>query len=514
MKRIAVWMLCLLPLMAMGARKVTWVIDPGHGGHDYGCEGKKAKEKDICLAIAKEVGSLVKKNISGVRIIYTREKDTYPTLSERCTMANVRGAELFLSIHVNSAPNRYVRGTESFYATNVPLSGTQAGKSELLALLLQRQYMAHGRDASRGVKQRELYVCENTNMPSVLTEVGFITNADEEIYLTSKAGQKELAQAIYKALAEYQELTKDGVVDKRKLRNLRYSAYAPLAVTTPKAPVEIIPTEAEKAEEAAEVVKDKQARSEAAALAKAEAEARAKREAEEAAAIAKAEAEAKAKAEAEAKARAEAEVKAKAEAEAKAKAEAEAKAKAEAAAKAKAEAEAKAAAAAKAEAEAKAKAEADAKAKAEAEAKAKAEAEAAAKAKAEADAKAAAAAKAEADAKAKAEAEAKAAAAAKAKAEAEAKAKAATNERPYFAIQLMNTAAKLKDGDYRLKGYTGVRYVPAGERFKVIYSRATDYQEIKNELAQVRETFPEAFIVAFLGDRQITTAEALELLKK
>lgn len=87
-------------------------------------------------------------------------------------------------------------------------------------------------------------------------------------------------------------------------------------------------------------------------------------------------------------------------------------------------------------------------------------------------------------------------------------------EKPYFAIQLMNTAAKLQEGDYRLKGFKGVRYVPAGERFKVIYSQATDYQVIKNELAEVRETFPEAFIVAFLGDKQITTAEALELLKK
>ena len=104
-----------------------------------------------------------------------------------------------------------------------------------------------------------------------------------------------------------------------------------------------------------------------------------------------------------------------------------------------------------------------------------------------------------------------------AKVDAEATKKAATeaaNEKPYFAIQLMNTATQLKEGDYRLKGFKGVRYVPSGDRFKVIYSHATDYQVIKNELVGVRETFPEAFIVAFLGDKQITTAEALELLKK
>ena len=434
-------LLCLMPLSAMGAKKVTWVIDPGHGGRDYGCEGRTSNEKTISLAVAKEVGRLVKKNINGVRVVFTREKDTYPTLSERCHMANARGAELFISIHVNSAPNPYVRGTESFYATNVPLSGTQAGKSELLALLLQRQYLAHGREISRGVKQRELYVCENTNMPSVLTEIGFITNQAEEVYLSSKAGQAELADAIYKALAEYRELTKDGTVDKKKLRNLRYSHYAPLTETAkqPKPVVEVIPTEAEKAKEAAEeaieVAKDNKAKAEAAKIAKAEAEARAKAEAEE-----------------------------------------------------------------------KARELAEAKAKAEAEAKAKAEAEKAAKAAAELAA-------AEAAKKAASEAAAKEAKVAEQTAE-KPKEAAAVQEKPYFAIQLMNTAAKLQEGDYRLKGFKGVRYVPAGERFKVIYSQATDYQVIKNELAEVRETFPEAFIVAFLGDKQITTAEALELLKK
>ena len=434
-------LLCLMPLSARGAKKVTWVIDPGHGGRDYGCEGRTSNEKTISLAVAKEVGRLVKKNINGVRVVFTREKDTYPTLSERCHMANARGAELFISIHVNSAPNPYVRGTESFYATNVPLSGTQAGKSELLALLLQRQYLAHGREISRGVKQRELYVCENTNMPSVLTEIGFITNQAEEVYLSSKAGQAELADAIYKALAEYRELTKDGTVDKKKLRNLRYSHYAPLTETAkqPKPVVEVIPTEAEKAKEAAEeaieVAKDNKAKAEAAKIAKAEAEARAKAEAEE-----------------------------------------------------------------------KARELAEAKAKAEAEAKAKAEAEKAAKAAAELAA-------AEAAKKAASEAAAKEAKAAEQTAE-KPKEAAAVQEKPYFAIQLMNTAAKLQEGDYRLKGFKGVRYVPAGERFKVIYSQATDYQVIKNELAEVRETFPEAFIVAFLGDKQITTAEALELLKK
>lgn len=399
------WLTAVCPVFA--AKKVTWVIDPGHGGRDIGCESRKHQEKDITLAVARELGKLVKQNISGVRVVYTRERDKTLSLQERCNIANARGAELFISIHVNSAPNPYARGTESFYATNVPLKGSQAGKSELLALLLQRQYLSHGREVSRGVKKRELYVCEHTNMPSVLTEIGFITNGVEEAYITSKAGQHELATAICEALSEYRELTKSGSVDKRKLRNLRYSHYSPVtmvAIQQLKAE-----TSLEKAEEKAEVAKDNKAKAEAEAKAKAAAELRAKEEAEQ---------------------------------------------------KAKEEAEAKAAE----------------------------------------------------EAKAKKEAETKTTPAEKKETPAETKT-TLSSKKPYFAIQLMNTATKLKDGDYRLKGYKGVRYVPAGERFKVIYSRSENYKNIKNELVSVRETFPEAFIVAFLGDKQISTAEALELLK-
>ena len=69
-------LLCLMPLSAMGAKKVTWVIDPGHGGRDYGCEGRTSNEKTISLAVAKEVGRLVKKNINGVRVVFTRYNDT------------------------------------------------------------------------------------------------------------------------------------------------------------------------------------------------------------------------------------------------------------------------------------------------------------------------------------------------------------------------------------------------------------------------------------------------------
>jgi len=356
------------------AKKVVWVIDAGHGGHDVGCEFGYVYEKSICLAVVKEVGRLVSKNMSDVRVVYTRERDAFLSLQDRCDIANARGAALFISIHVNSAPNPFARGTESFYATNVPMKGTQAGKSELLALLLQKQYLKNGREVSRGVKQRELYVCEHTNMPSVLTEVGFITNSIDRDYINSKEGQAELAQSIYEALSEWKQLTQDGKVPQRTLRNLRYTHHDPITmITTPQKEKEM--------------------------------------------------------------------------------------------------------------------AEADARAKAAAEAKVVAEAQA------------------EAEAQGQSQTE-------QGVTVAEAIAPSTTPEvaeaKTYFAIQLMNTAKKLEEGDYRLKGFKDVRFIPAGERFKCIFSYSESYLDIKNELVQVRETFPEAFIVAFRGDQQITTAEALK----
>lgn len=414
MRRFLLILVSLIWVCQMdAARKVVWVIDAGHGGKDFGCESPMHNEKAITLDVAKEVGRLVKKNISGVRVVFTREKDKYLTLQERCDIANAKGAQLFISIHVNSAPNPFARGTESFYATNVPLKGTQAGKSELLALLLQKQYLAHGREVSRGVKKRELYVCEHTNMPSVLTEIGFITNLAEEGYITSKAGQAELAQAIYEALKEWKELTKDGTVPQRTLRNLRFTHYAPLSLVSDgqeeaQAPVQVV-QEVQKVQVVQEVqeqapVQEVQKVQEVTEVKAQEAQAPVQevQVVQEVQEVKEEVTEVKAQ---------EAPVK-------------------------------------------------------------------------------------------------------KEEKKAEPQPANAAGPKPYFAIQLMNTATELKEGDYRLKGFKGVRFVPSGERFKVIYSRSENYADIKNELVQVRETFPEAFIVAFQGDQQITTAEALQMLKR
>lgn len=438
MKRICIFLACLATVLSLSAaKKVTWVIDAGHGGRDTGCEGTLTKEKDITLAVAKEVGRLVKKNISGVRVVYTREKDKYLTLQERCDIANSRGATLFISIHVNSASNQFARGTESFFATNVPLKGTQAGKSELLALLLQRQYLSHGREISRGVKQRELYVCEHTNMPSVLTEVGFISNLNEEAYLNSKDGQKELAEAIYKALAEWKDLTKDGTVALRDLRKLRITHYAPISMTT------VANTQTPAWEPGEVKVREPETKAEGTESKTDEPEPNLEEPENKVEVTAIAEEPEKVD---EPKGVVEETLKPE-----------EAK---------KAEEPKKADNSKKDEGTKKA----DAK-------------------KVEEPKKAD-------DSKKVGEPQ-----------------KTEEAKKPYFAIQLMNLATALKENDYRLKGYKGVKQIPANGRFKIIYGHSESYKDIKNELVQVRETFPEAFIVAFMGEKQITTAEALQILK-
>ncbi len=444
MKRICIFLACLATVLSLSAaKKVTWVIDAGHGGRDTGCEGTLTKEKDITLAVAKEVGRLVKKNISGVQVVYTREKDKYLTLQERCDIANSRGATLFISIHVNSASNQFARGTESFFATNVPLKGTQAGKSELLALLLQRQYLSHGREISRGVKQRELYVCEHTNMPSVLTEIGFISNLNEEAYLNSKDGQRELAEAIYKALAEWKDLTKDGTVSQRDLRKLRITHYAPISMTT------MANTQTPAWEPGEVKVREPETKAEGTESKTDEPEPNLEEpenKVEVTAITVEPEKVDEPKGVVEETLKPE-----------------EAK---------KAEEPKKADSSKKDDGPKKAGGKKVEESKKVEEPK-------------KAD-----------DSKKAGEPQ-----------------KTEEAKKPYFAIQLMNLATALKENDYRLKGYKGVKQIPANGRFKIIYGHSESYKDIKNELVQVRETFPEAFIVAFMGEKQITTAEALQILK-
>lgn len=186
-----------VPALAEGRFKI--VIDAGHGGRDQGAAGRKAQEKDITLKIAQRTGKYIRRRTRGVDVILTRDKDEFISLNERANFANFCQADLFISIHANSARG-YAEGTETFVWNK-----RHNPWSLKLAQLIQEEYTERGKRKNRGVKKANFAVLRNTNMPAVLTEVGFISNAQEEKYLRSRRGRRKLAYCIYQAVKQYLE---------------------------------------------------------------------------------------------------------------------------------------------------------------------------------------------------------------------------------------------------------------------------------------------------------------------
>lgn len=233
----------LCPQWADAQRLFTVVLDAGHGGKDSGTVGNGGKEKDITLAVAKLVGAKIQATHPEVRVLYTRRTDVFVGLQERADFANRNQASMMLSIHVNSAPSKSVYGTETYVlgvaklANNLSVAmrenkamllesdykttyrgfdptSTESyimfdlmqdayfNKSIDLANHIQRHYRRSGR-YSRGVRQDILWVLSQSAMPSVLTEIGFLSNASEAAYMLSSQGQEELASSIAGAFSSY-----------------------------------------------------------------------------------------------------------------------------------------------------------------------------------------------------------------------------------------------------------------------------------------------------------------------
>lgn len=184
-----------VPILAEGRFKI--VIDAGHGGRDQGAAGRKIQEKEITLKIAQRAGKYIRRRTRGVDVILTRDKDEFLSLDERANFANFCQADLFISIHANSARG-YAEGTETFVWNK-----RHNPWSLKLAQLIQKEYTERGKRKNRGVKKANFAVLRNTNMPAVLTEVGFISNAQEEKYLRSRRGRRKLAYCIYQAVKQY-----------------------------------------------------------------------------------------------------------------------------------------------------------------------------------------------------------------------------------------------------------------------------------------------------------------------
>lgn len=225
----------------------TIVIDPGHGGHDSGCIGSSSYEKHVALAVSLKLGALIESYFPDVRVIFTRKTDVFVELHERAAIANRNKADLFICIHCNSGPSAafgaetYVMGLhktadnlavakrenssillEKNYKTNYDgfdpnspeaniifslYQNTFMNQSLLFASHLQKQFERNSGRFNRGVRQAGFLVLFKTAMPSVLIELGFLTNKSDEKFLQSEKGQESMATSILNAFQSYKSET-------------------------------------------------------------------------------------------------------------------------------------------------------------------------------------------------------------------------------------------------------------------------------------------------------------------
>ena len=255
MNRINTTFLCFL-LLAMvavvsfaapardGKNSFTLVIDAGHGGKDPGAIGRKAKEKTINLNVALAFGRMINKTFPEVNVVYTRKTDKYIQLNERAAIANRVKADLFISIHTNASKSRKARGCETFtLGSGSSAEAKKAAMYENEAILLednfqevykgfdprstesyiifelirshdieksihcaeaiQKKMVGRSKLPNRGVSNAGFLVLHQTAMPSILIELGFITNSVEENFLASSAGQQALTKGIFDGFSAY-----------------------------------------------------------------------------------------------------------------------------------------------------------------------------------------------------------------------------------------------------------------------------------------------------------------------
>lgn len=258
---------CTISSKAQGYKIKTIVIDAGHGGPKSGAAGGYSLEKNVALQVALKLGKKMEEELPGIKIIQTRKTDVDVDWYRRAEIANEAKADLFISIHCNSMPDKKVltgyktikgkkvaqyksvrntttRGTETFVGAYRRINEMDAGlreneeiikdkdykkegaydptdpeelimlslykslyrtKSLVLAKLVQNNYTELNKRVNRGVKEQGLLILQRAAMPSILTEIGFISNPDEEDYMNSADGQEEIITAILKAVKQYKK---------------------------------------------------------------------------------------------------------------------------------------------------------------------------------------------------------------------------------------------------------------------------------------------------------------------
>lgn|SRR5690554_6148678 len=233
-------------LLYSQSKNYTVVIDPGHGGKDPGAVGSSSREKDIVLSVGLKLGKLIENNHPDVKVLYTRSKDVFVPLNQRASIANKAHADLFISIHCNALDRRRTspQGVETFvlglHRSNDNLNVAKTENSVIMyeedytvkyegfnpnepesyiifefmanefldlsvyfASLVQNQLVSSSKRVNRNVRQAGFLVLREVAMPSVLVELGYISNKQEEAYLKSSKGQTSLATSIYNGFKEY-----------------------------------------------------------------------------------------------------------------------------------------------------------------------------------------------------------------------------------------------------------------------------------------------------------------------
>jgi N-acetylmuramoyl-L-alanine amidase len=213
-------------------------IDPGHGGYDTGTTGPHGLlEKDLCLDVALRLGRLLKENLPGTQIVYTRTDDRHVSLEERTAIANNANADLFISVHANSSDFRYIRGAETFYLSladsheardlasreNAVAEASLHDLPGLLRKITRDEKVAESRqlaadiqqslasqlqtvsrqETDRGVKHAPFLVLTDANMPAVLSEISFVSNASDETLLLESTQRQRIAEALFRGISTY-----------------------------------------------------------------------------------------------------------------------------------------------------------------------------------------------------------------------------------------------------------------------------------------------------------------------
>lgn len=240
---IAFLLLFALPLAAV-EKNYTVVLDAGHGGKDPGAVGKFSKEKDLNLKLVLKMGELINEQYPDVKVVYTRSTDVFIPLQTRADIANKNNADLFISIHTNSSENKAPCGVETFilgtdkmeknldvamrenavmkleadYKTTYQGFDPNSIDSYIMFELMQNSYMdqslhfaeqvqkrfvGHLNREDRGVRQAAFWVLLKTACPSILFEMGFISNPEEERFLNQPASIAQMANALVNAFGAY-----------------------------------------------------------------------------------------------------------------------------------------------------------------------------------------------------------------------------------------------------------------------------------------------------------------------